>query len=215
MADTSNWQPRVENGCLFIDTGERRGPMLQHHACPGIGSYIHPLRIGPRNLCLTEDSPGITPTSTASRPASWASMAATSGTIPASARADAGPDQSRPAAHHRHAAAALGHRGAVAACRRAARGGRPPGVAARARRRSAAARPGVDAACDRGPAHRAVPLWRPVRAHAVSASPRGPGGYLHRQPGRRRRAAAGGVGGRAHADRPGVAWRRRHPPAPE
>ena len=31
--------------------------MLQHHARPGIGSYIHPLRIGPRHLCLTEDSP--------------------------------------------------------------------------------------------------------------------------------------------------------------
>ena len=57
MADTAHWQPRVEHGCLFIDDAEFGGAMLQHHARPGIGSYIHPLRIGPRHLCLTEDSP--------------------------------------------------------------------------------------------------------------------------------------------------------------
>ena len=57
MADTSHWQPRVENGCLFVDNVEHGGAVLQHHARPGIGSYIHPLRIGSRHLCLTEDSP--------------------------------------------------------------------------------------------------------------------------------------------------------------
>lgn len=57
MPDTDNWQPRVENGCLFIDDTELGRAVLQHHARPGIGAYIHPLRIGPRNLCLTADSP--------------------------------------------------------------------------------------------------------------------------------------------------------------
>lgn len=57
MSDTAHWQPRVENGCLFIDNTESRGAVLQHHARPGIGSYIHPLRIGARHLCLTADSP--------------------------------------------------------------------------------------------------------------------------------------------------------------
>ena len=57
MAETSPWRPRVENGCLFIDDTEQGGVMLQHHARPGIGSYIHPLRISPGHLCLTEDSP--------------------------------------------------------------------------------------------------------------------------------------------------------------
>ncbi len=57
MAETARWRPRVENGCLFIDDTEHGGVMLQHHAQPGTGSYIHPLRIAPGHLCLTEDSP--------------------------------------------------------------------------------------------------------------------------------------------------------------
>ena len=52
-----SWQPRVENGCLFIDDTDLGGAMLQHHARPGIGSYIHPVRVGARHLCLTADSP--------------------------------------------------------------------------------------------------------------------------------------------------------------
>ena len=55
MSNSSRWQPRIENGCLFIDDTEQGGVMLQHNLRPGVGSYIHPLRIA--GACLTEDSP--------------------------------------------------------------------------------------------------------------------------------------------------------------
>ena len=55
MDDTSRWQLRTENDCLFVDDTERGMVILQHNFRPGVGSYIHPLRLD--GVCLTEDSP--------------------------------------------------------------------------------------------------------------------------------------------------------------
>ena len=55
MADSSRWHLRAENACLFIDDAEQRSVILQHNVRPGVGAYIHPLRLD--GVCLTEDSP--------------------------------------------------------------------------------------------------------------------------------------------------------------
>jgi hypothetical protein len=58
MPNTSKWNMRVENNCLFIDDVQSGKVVLQHNARPGLRPYIHPLR-GPDGVaCLTEDSPG-------------------------------------------------------------------------------------------------------------------------------------------------------------
>ncbi|MFT5193144.1 MAG: hypothetical protein ACI9EW_000323 [Cellvibrionaceae bacterium] len=53
----NRWKMRIDNNCLFIDDVEFGRVMLQQNARPGMRPYIHPLRIGEGNICLTEDSP--------------------------------------------------------------------------------------------------------------------------------------------------------------
>ena len=55
MADSERWHLRAENDCLFVDDAERGGVVLQHNVRPGVGAYIHPLRL--HGVCLTSDSP--------------------------------------------------------------------------------------------------------------------------------------------------------------
>ena len=52
-----NWQLRLEHGCVFVDDHNSDRVVLQHNVHPGSRPYIHPLRIGGGNACLTEDSP--------------------------------------------------------------------------------------------------------------------------------------------------------------
>lgn len=51
----ARWQVRTENDCLFVDDAAQGTVILQHNFRPGVGSYIHPLRLD--GVCLTEDSP--------------------------------------------------------------------------------------------------------------------------------------------------------------
>lgn len=53
----NRWNMRIDNNCLFIDDVEFGRVILQQNARPGMRPYIHPLRIGEGNICLTEDSP--------------------------------------------------------------------------------------------------------------------------------------------------------------
>ena len=55
MADSARWHLRAENDCLFVDDAEQGGVILQHNVRPGVGAYIHPLRL--EGVCLTSDSP--------------------------------------------------------------------------------------------------------------------------------------------------------------
>lgn len=57
MSSHPNWNPRVENDCLFVDDLSLGRVILQHNARPGLMPYIHPLRIEAGRACLTEDSP--------------------------------------------------------------------------------------------------------------------------------------------------------------
>lgn len=56
-SSNNRWKMRIANNCLFIDDVEFGRVILQQNARPGIRPYIHPLRIGEGNICLTEDSP--------------------------------------------------------------------------------------------------------------------------------------------------------------
>ena len=155
--------------------------MLQHHARPGIGSYIHPLRIAVGHLCLTEDSPwhhphqhgiqtrfvGINGSDFWHFPGQRPGQ--TLGRInPGSPRVTAtAPPRWTIEALWQHAD-------------RSPRARRPAGVVPRQHRRWTGARSRLDAAGDSRRVHRAVRLRRPVRAHAVPVSPRRPGDQLRR-----------------------------------
>ena len=55
MSNSPRWHVRAENDCLFVADSEQGGVILQHNVRPGVGAYIHPLRLD--GVCLTADSP--------------------------------------------------------------------------------------------------------------------------------------------------------------